>query len=97
MGVSTTAAFFTQSCAAIASYYPMHCNLSIEESVSLSDFPMTGIPKLRIPNLPSLGSQTGRYPPVVLHILRQFDNIRKADWVLFNSFYELEEEVRYSN
>lgn len=58
---------------------------------------MTGIPKIRIPNLPSLGSQTGRYPPVVLHILRQFDNIRKADWVLFNSFYELEEEVRYSN
>lgn len=97
MSVPTTAAFFTQSCAAIASYYPMHCNLLTEEAVSLPDLPMTGIPKLNIPNLPSLGSQTGRYPPVVLHILRQFDNIGKAGWVLFNSFYELEEEVRYSN
>nr|POF02901.1 udp-glycosyltransferase 74e2 [Quercus suber] len=59
------AAFFTQPCAAIASYYPMH--------VELSD--------------------TGPYPPVVRFILNQFSNIEQADWVLFNSFDKLEEEV----
>lgn len=91
LGVSR-AAFFTQSCAAIASYYPMHCDLS-SEPVSLPDFPITGIPQLKVPNLPSLGSDTGRYAPIILHILSQFDNIDKADWVLFNSFLKLEEEI----
>ncbi|KAL3513930.1 hypothetical protein ACH5RR_026647 [Cinchona calisaya] len=86
------AAFFTQSCAAIGTYYPMHCDLSGKE-VPLPAFAIPGLPKLRTPNLPSLGSDTGRYPPLIMHILRQFDNIDKADWVLFNSFDMLEEEV----
>lgn len=86
------AAFFTQSCAAIVTYYPMHCDLTGKE-VPLPALAIPGLPKLRTPHLPSLGSDTGRYPPVIVHILKQFDNVDKADWVLFNSFDELEEEA----
>ncbi|KAK4338801.1 hypothetical protein RND71_040263 [Anisodus tanguticus] len=88
------AAFFTQSCATAATYYPMYCEVYEKTPLSMPNFPvMTGLPKLRFPNLPSLGSSTGRYPPIIMHILSQFDNFEKADWVLFNSFDKLEEEV----
>ncbi|CAI9116494.1 OLC1v1017656C1 [Oldenlandia corymbosa var. corymbosa] len=86
------AAFFTQSCAAIGTYYPMHCDIAGKE-VPLPAFTVSGLPKLRTPHLPSLGSDTGRYSPLMMHILRQFDSIDSADWVLFNSFDKLEEEV----
>lgn len=86
------AAFFTQSCAFVASCYPMHCDLSgVTPSVPLLS--MRGFPELMIPDLPSLGPQTGRYPPIIRYILSQFDNSENADWVLFNSFHKLEEEV----
>ncbi|KAA8517528.1 hypothetical protein F0562_017842 [Nyssa sinensis] len=86
------AAFFTQSCAAIASYYPMHHELA-EEPLPVPAFSMPGLPQLIIPNMPSLGLGTGGVPPLIRHILNQFNNIDKADWVLFNSFDTLEEEV----
>ncbi|KAM3236791.1 mogroside IE synthase [Capsicum annuum] len=88
------AAFFTQSCATAATYYPMYCEVYEKTPPSMPSFPvMTGLPKLRFPNLPSLGCSAGRYPPIIMHILGQFDNFEKADWVLFNSFDKLEEEV----
>ncbi|WMV27875.1 hypothetical protein MTR67_021260 [Solanum verrucosum] len=88
------AAFFTQSCATAATYYPMYCEVYEKTPLSMPSFPViTGLPKLRFPNLPSLGCSTGRYPPIIIHILGQFDNFGKADWVLFNSFDKLEEEV----
>lgn len=88
-------AFFTQSCSAIASYYPLHCELSGRPVTSglAAALPLSKIPNLGVPNLPSLGSGTGGYSPIIRFILSQFDNINDADWVLFNSFYELEEEI----
>lgn len=86
------AAFFTQPCAAIASYYPMHVELSGKQ-LTMPAFSMPGLPKPGFPNLASLGSDTGPYPPVVRLIFNQFSNIEQADWVLFNSFDKLEEEV----
>ena len=87
-----TAAFFTQSCAAIAGAYPTHLNL-LGEKLVVPAFSMPGLPEIRVPTLHSLGSDTGRYPPIIRHVLIQFSNIDKADWVLFNSFYHLVEEV----
>ncbi|KAH6795286.1 hypothetical protein C2S51_036272 [Perilla frutescens var. frutescens] len=87
------ASFFTQSCAFVAGCYPMHCDLA---GVTPAVPPLsitTGFPELRLPRLPSLGPQTGRYPPIMRFMLRQFDNSENADWVLFNSFHKLEEEV----
>ncbi|XP_019172079.1 PREDICTED: UDP-glycosyltransferase 74E2-like [Ipomoea nil] len=87
-----SAAFFTQSCAAAASYYPMYCEVSGTPLPEYA-FPLIGLPKLGIPHVPSLGPIDGRYPPIIMHLLRQFDNIHKANWVLMNSFDKLEEEV----
>lgn len=86
------ASFFTQSCAFVASCYPMHCDLAgVPPAVPLLSMP--GLPELRLPNLPSLGPETGRYPPIMRYILSQFNNSENADWVLFNSFHKLEEKV----
>lgn len=69
------AAFFTQSCAAIASY------LEIKNREEGSDVP-----------LPELG--LSKMPPAILTLIfTQFSNLDGADWVLFNSFNKLEEEV----
>nr|WPX61740.1 UGT74AG11 [Hedera helix] len=86
------AAFFTQSCAAVASYYPMHCDLS-EKSLPFPAFSMPGLPPPKLLYLPSLGAVTGQYSPIIRYICKQFDNIENAEWVLFNSFDKLEEEV----
>ncbi|CAL5331938.1 unnamed protein product [Camellia sinensis] len=86
------AAFFTQSCAAIASYYPMHLDL-LGEPLPVLAFPMPALPEIRIPKMPLFGSDTSRYLPMIRYVLEQFSNIEKADWVLFNSFDELEGEV----
>ncbi|XP_075485489.1 mogroside I-E synthase-like isoform X1 [Primulina tabacum] len=91
MGIRS-AAFLTHSCAFFASLYLMHCDLlGVVPSVPIQSMP--GLPELRVPTMPSLGPQAGRYPPIIRFLLRQFDNIEKADWVLFNSFHMLEEEV----
>ncbi|XP_047307519.1 UDP glycosyltransferase 9-like [Impatiens glandulifera] len=84
-----TAAFFTQSCAAIASYYPMQYDVKL----SLPAFSMPGLPEIRLPNLPSFGSSTTNHSPILIHIFKQFSNLGNADWVLFNSFDKLEEQV----
>ncbi|KAF3613765.1 putative mitotic spindle checkpoint protein BUBR1-like [Capsicum annuum] len=74
--------------------HPVYCKVYERIPLSLPIFlSITGLPKLRFPNLPSLGCSTGRYPPIIMHILGQFVNFEKADWVLFNSFNKLEEEV----
>ncbi|KAL7154456.1 hypothetical protein ABFS83_03G003200 [Erythranthe nasuta] len=86
-------AFFTQSCAFVAQCYPMHCDLLGVSPYAGLLASMLDLPELRIPNLPSLGAETGCYPPIIRYILRQFDNCEKADWILFNSFHHLEEEV----
>lgn len=91
MGIRS-AAFLTHSCAFFASLYLMHCDLlGVVPSVPIQSMPE--LPELRVPTMPSLGPQTGRYPPIIRFLLTQFDNIEKADWVLFNSFHMLEEEV----
>ncbi|KAK4489876.1 hypothetical protein RD792_000523 [Penstemon davidsonii] len=86
------AAFFTQSCAFVTSFYPKYCELSgVVPSVPFLSMP--GLPEVRLPNLPSLGPEMGRFPPIIRYILSQFDNSEKADWILFNSFDKLEDEV----
>ncbi|XAR64296.1 hypothetical protein NMG60_11024577 [Bertholletia excelsa] len=86
------AAFFTQACSAIASYYPMHLDL-VGKQLPASGFSIRAVPEIKIPPLWSMGSDNSRYPPIIRHILEQFDNIEEADWVLFNSFDKLEDEV----
>lgn len=85
-------AFFTQSCAAIASYYPMHYDI-LEKPLPLPAFSMPGLPPPKLPNVQSLGAVAGKHSPIIKQICKQFNNIEDAEWVLFNSFDKLEEEV----
>lgn len=89
-------AFFTQSCATIASYYPMYCEIMgnpIPEN-PVSGFSFSGLPDFGVSGLPELVPvPAGRYPPLIMHILKQFDHLDKADLIVFNSFDKLEEEV----
>ncbi|KAF6169345.1 hypothetical protein GIB67_016515 [Kingdonia uniflora] len=48
---------------------------------------------LRAPTVPSMGLESGRFPVILRLILGQVSNIEKVDWVRFNSFDELEDEV----
>ncbi|PIA46550.1 hypothetical protein AQUCO_01500237v1 [Aquilegia coerulea] len=82
------AGFFTQSCATIATYLDMVVENSLE-----STKPLRSLEELGLANLPDMGTSTGRYPSLMSFILSQFYNLDKADWVLFNSFDKLEEQV----
>nr|AYR16610.1 UDP-glucosyltransferase UGT74AU1 [Polygala tenuifolia] len=82
------ASFFLQSCSAVAAYYPFHLKFSGKKE-KVSPFPMPGLPKLGLPT-----SAGGSYDsPVIKAIASIYDNIEKADWILLNTYHELEEEV----
>uniref|UniRef100_A0A5B6YHW8 Glycosyltransferase n=1 Tax=Davidia involucrata TaxID=16924 RepID=A0A5B6YHW8_DAVIN len=89
------ALFFTQSCAVDNIYYHVQ--------QGLLKLPLTG-PQVLVPgilplplapsDMPSFIYLLGSYPAVFdLVVNNQFSNIDKADWVLCNTFYELEEQV----
>ncbi|KAF6157947.1 hypothetical protein GIB67_015263 [Kingdonia uniflora] len=84
------AAFFTQSCAAISGYHMLNEEMLLSDQSSADpELP----PALGVPNVPNMGSESGRFPAILQHILGQLSDLEKADWVLFNSFDELEGEV----
>ncbi|KAI3901925.1 hypothetical protein MKW92_011272 [Papaver armeniacum] len=87
------AAFFTQSCSSIYSYFKM--TLDDEggkgPDSSIPDLSTIGIPVLR--SFEGTSNSSGKHPPFLKFILDQLSNIKEADWVLFNTFDQLEEEV----
>lgn len=88
------AAFFTQSCAVSNVYYHVRkgiLKLPFEEGKAIL---VPGLPPLERLETPSFVGDYGSYPAFCDMLVNQFSNIDKADWVLFNTFYDLEEEVR---
>ncbi|PON65922.1 UDP-glucuronosyl/UDP-glucosyltransferase [Trema orientale] len=85
------AALFTQSCAVNAAYYHVYKGLLRhplpEKAVSLPS-----LPPLEVSELPSFYSPES-YPGYHCLVVSQFSNVDKADFVLFNSFLELEKET----
>ncbi|KAL5562257.1 hypothetical protein UlMin_032004, partial [Ulmus minor] len=85
-------AFFTQSCAVNSVYYHV-CKgflglpLLEEQIVSLPS-----LPPLRPSEMPSFVHDSESCPSLRHLLFNQLSNIDEADLVLFNSFYELEEE-----
>ena len=56
------------------------------------------LPKLQLEDMPSFLSSTDGENLVLLDlVVAQFSNVDKADWILCNSFYELEKEVSNSS
>ncbi|KAL6533791.1 hypothetical protein OROHE_013624 [Orobanche hederae] len=87
------AAFFTQSCAVDLIYHHLSKG---DLKVPLAEKEMVlipGLPPLEPRDMPSFVSDYGSYPRVLELIVDQFKGLEKADWLFFNTFYKLEEEV----
>ncbi|XP_021823305.1 UDP-glycosyltransferase 74G1-like [Prunus avium] len=88
------ATFFTQSCAVANIYYHVHKGLlkvPLADDQSLISLP--GLPPLDPLDLPSFVYDLEYCPAFYRVVVGQFSNVDKADWVLCNTFYELEEQV----
>lgn len=86
------AAFFTHACAVNYVYYYAACGalkLPVEAAVELP-----GLPPLDLPDFPSFISVHGSYPAYFKMVLNEFSNLGRADFVLVNTFYKLEAEVK---
>ncbi|KAJ4717284.1 Glycosyltransferase [Melia azedarach] len=87
------AVFLTQSCAVNSIYYHVNKGL-LKLPLAGNEILLPGMPPLQPRDMPSFVYDFGSYPAVFDLVVRiQFSNIEKADWVLCNSFYELEQEV----
>ena len=85
-------AFSTQSCSVSAIYHQVKKGVLHvpEPGITVELF---GLPLMERADFPSLAVNDGPYPTLTAVNLNQF-NGTKDDWVLFNSFDELETEVR---
>ncbi|KAJ6751983.1 hypothetical protein OIU85_002406 [Salix viminalis] len=66
--------------------------IAMEEKSSVS---LPSLPQMELNDLPSLVHGPGSYPGVYELIYSQFSNIDGASWLLWNTFDELEDEVRF--
>lgn len=89
------AVFFTQSCAVDNIYY--HVGKGLIEVPVENRVSVPGLPVLEPLDMPSFVQNPGAYPVALDVTADQFSDIDKVDWVLCNTFYELEEEVRCQN
>ncbi|BAF12878.1 indole-3-acetate beta-glucosyltransferase [Oryza sativa Japonica Group] len=91
-------AFSTQSCAVSAVYHYVHeGKLAVpapeQEPATSRSAAFAGLPEMERRELPSFVLGDGPYPTLAVFALSQFADAGKDDWVLFNSFDELESEV----
>ncbi|KAF7845121.1 UDP-glycosyltransferase 74G1-like [Senna tora] len=90
------ASFLTQPCAVDTAYfhaYKKWMKLPLEEDEGKHGISLPALPLLAPSDLPSFLYKYDSYPFFRDRSLEQFSNIDQADWVLVNSFYELEQEV----
>ncbi|CAO1943747.1 unnamed protein product [Urochloa humidicola] len=91
--------FCTQSCAVSAVYYYFsRGKLTVPDgadggSGGARSKALEGLLEMERSEFPSSVFDGEPYPIVVESALKQFDHVGKDDWVLFNSFEELESEV----
>uniref|UniRef100_A0A2P2IIB2 Uncharacterized protein MANES_01G017800 n=1 Tax=Rhizophora mucronata TaxID=61149 RepID=A0A2P2IIB2_RHIMU len=90
------AAFFTQPCAVDYIYYNIQRKL-LDPSVTSTPLSVPGLPLLELRDMPSFLSVPASYPAYFEMLLNQFSNTDKADYILINTFYKLEAEVRVLN
>ncbi|KAJ1443626.1 UDP-glycosyltransferase family, conserved site [Sesbania bispinosa] len=85
-------AFLTQNMSVNSIYYHVHLgNLRVPLTQDEISLPL--LPKLQRCDMPSFFSTHGDNPVLLDLLVGQFSNIHKADWILCNSFYEMEKEV----
>ncbi|XP_034685265.1 UDP-glycosyltransferase 74F2-like [Vitis riparia] len=86
------AAFFTQTCAVTYIFYYVHHGL-LTLPVASPPVSIPGLPLLDLEDMPSFISAPDSYPAYLKMVLDQFCNVDKADCILVNSFYKLEDSV----
>ncbi|KAF7150287.1 hypothetical protein RHSIM_Rhsim02G0087300 [Rhododendron simsii] len=84
--------FFTQPCAVNYIYYYAHHRLLTLPVLSLPVL-IPGLPLLELEDMPSFIYVHGSYPAYFEMVLSQFSNMEKADYVVVNTFYKMEEKV----
>ncbi|KAB2634319.1 hypothetical protein D8674_038375 [Pyrus ussuriensis x Pyrus communis] len=88
------AVFLTQSCAVDNIYYHVQQGLLKLHLPPDCEILLPGLPPLQPSDMPSFIHAFGSYPAFFKMVVDdQFSNVDKADWILCNTFYELEEEV----
>ncbi|KAL3724274.1 hypothetical protein ACJRO7_029443 [Eucalyptus globulus] len=91
------ASFFTQSCAVSAIYHHVHrgtLKFPLEDSRGQGHVSVPPvISNLKLNDLPSFVADVDACPAFVKVVLDQFSNVMRANWRLFNTFAELEDEV----
>ncbi|KAK2651092.1 hypothetical protein Ddye_018581 [Dipteronia dyeriana] len=87
--------FFTQTCAVSSIYYHVHRGF-IKLPFSGTNVSVPELPLLQVSETPSFVYDMGSaYPAAYELLVNQFSNVDNADWVLFNTFYKLEEKVGF--
>ncbi|KAH7518211.1 hypothetical protein FEM48_Zijuj09G0147500 [Ziziphus jujuba var. spinosa] len=86
------AVFFTQSCAVGTILYHIHKGL-LKVPLLESEILLPGLPSLEPSDMPSYVYDLESYPAVFKLLVDQFSNINEADWILCNTYYELEKEA----
>nr|AFJ52958.1 UDP-glycosyltransferase 1 [Linum usitatissimum] len=89
------ASFFTQPCAVDFIYYNIRHGL-LKLPVDTWPVRILGLPELEPRDMPSFVNAPEAYPAYFAMVVNQFSNTEKADYVLINTFYELEKEALHT-
>ncbi|XP_057435853.1 mogroside IE synthase-like [Lotus japonicus] len=85
-------AFLTQNLAVNSICYHVHLG-KLQAPLTEEVISLPGLPKLQHQDMPSFFFNYEKDPAFLDLLVGQFSNIHKADWILCNSFYELDREV----
>ena len=88
-----TVAYFTQSCAVNNIYYHVYRGEIKVPVVAEEEIRIAGMPPLTTADMPSFIQVVNPYPGFSDVVINQFENVEEADWLVCNSFYELEHQV----
>ncbi|GAB4825785.1 hypothetical protein Ancab_008661 [Ancistrocladus abbreviatus] len=86
------AVFYTQACAVNCIYYYLHHG-QLKLPVVSPPVRIPGLPPLEIVDMPGFVSVPGSYPAYFQMVLDQYSNVDGVDFILVNTYYELEKEV----
>ncbi|KHN09954.1 UDP-glycosyltransferase 74G1-like [Glycine soja] len=84
--------FLTQNMAVNSIYYHVHLG-KLQAPLKEEEISLPALPQLQLGDMPSFFFNYVEHPVFLDFLVGQFSNIDKADWILCNSFYELEKEV----
>ncbi|QCE11099.1 pathogen-inducible salicylic acid glucosyltransferase [Vigna unguiculata] len=84
--------FLTQNMAVNSIYYHVHLG-KLQAPLIENEISLPSLPQLQLADMPSFFFNYAEDPAFLDFLVGQFSNIHKADWILCNSFYELEKEV----